>query len=72
MLWYGTVISALRRPRQEDQEFKASPGYIVSSRLAGLHDESTYSLKNYFLMPRKYYFCIPRGAMQVCCVVVAW
>jgi hypothetical protein len=31
--WCAPIIPALRRPRQEDQEFKASLGYIVRSFL---------------------------------------
>jgi hypothetical protein len=30
--WYRTIIPALRRVRQKDHEFKASLGYLTSSK----------------------------------------
>jgi hypothetical protein len=47
------VISALRRLRQEDHEFIASLGYIVSFRQSRLHSESISQKKKKNKMKRK-------------------
>jgi hypothetical protein len=38
--WYIAVIPAVRMLRQEKHKFKASLGYIASSRTAWMHNEN--------------------------------
>jgi hypothetical protein len=44
--WYTSIISALRRPGQEDHKFMVNLGYIMSSRPAWARERPCLKEKN--------------------------